>query len=703
MLFGSAYYPEYRPHGRLRRDVELMQEASFTCVRVGESTWSSWEPEDGRFDVEWMAPVLDALHEAGIRAILGTPTYAIPPWLARKHPEIMGRRVGGVLRPYRGRTDATDIAYGGRQNMNLASPAYRFHCERVIRRVIGRYADHPAVTGYQIDNEPGVELLDNDDVFHGFVDWVRHTYGDLESVNEVWGLEFWSQRLSSWADLWRPAGNTNPGYDLAWRRYQAHVVSDFIAWQADIVRGYAHHDQFLTTCLVGAHGRSTADRIAINAALDVPTDNVYVATQEGLRLPPPEDPSRWGPFFMSDGGVWSLHQHADMARSTNGRDFLVTETNGRAIGDSATNLPAYDGQLRLIAHTLAARGARLVAYWHWQTNESGHEQYWSGVLGHDLEPGRAYEEVAHIGRELAAHGDLLDSMQADADIALLYSQDSKYAFEASPPLMAVDGSGADPASYQRIFDTCYQAFFSAGAQLGVVHPGQHLDGYAAVVVPALYVAREELLEELVTYAAGGGHLVVTFRSGYVDEHARARRMRGPGPLREAAGVSYQEYANLPYPLPLRVDAGADLTLPRSARATAWADGLELEGAQALAWYHHPHHGRFPAVTTHAWGGGRVTYVGTLPDAEMGQAIATWVLHSCGIDMPWARVPDSVRVSTGSTADGSTVHLLANWSDTVAHVHSVVAGLDVLGGHEIVSGELMDIDPWGLRLLLSSDG
>ena len=42
--------------------------------------------------------------------------------------------------------------------MDQSHPAYRFYAERVAGKVVARYADHPAVIGYQVDNEPGLML-----------------------------------------------------------------------------------------------------------------------------------------------------------------------------------------------------------------------------------------------------------------------------------------------------------------------------------------------------------------------------------------------------------------------------------------------------------------------------------------------------------------------------------------------------------------
>ena len=107
VLYGAAYYHEYEPYERLDEDVRLMKEAGLNVVRMGESTWSLWEPEDGRFEYAWMDRVVDTMGKAGIKVILGTPTYSIPTWLYHEHPEILARPLGGA-----------PVFYGMRQNMD---------------------------------------------------------------------------------------------------------------------------------------------------------------------------------------------------------------------------------------------------------------------------------------------------------------------------------------------------------------------------------------------------------------------------------------------------------------------------------------------------------------------------------------------------------------------------------------------------------
>ena len=81
ILFGAAYYDEYMPCERLREDIQMMKKAGINTVRIAESTWSTCEPQEGVFDFSHVEKVMDAMEEAGIHVIIGTPTYAIPTWM----------------------------------------------------------------------------------------------------------------------------------------------------------------------------------------------------------------------------------------------------------------------------------------------------------------------------------------------------------------------------------------------------------------------------------------------------------------------------------------------------------------------------------------------------------------------------------------------------------------------------------------------
>ncbi|MEU2776587.1 beta-galactosidase [Streptomyces sp. NPDC007162] len=699
VLFGAAYYheytpaydPELRPDERLKTDLDLMAEANFTVIRVGESVWSTWEPENGRFDLDWLQPVLDGAHERGISVVLGTPTYAVPPWLARQYPEITGERRTGER-----------IGWGARQEVDFTHPAFRFHAERIIRKIVARYADHPAIIGWQVDNEPGLHLFHNRGVFQRFVDHLRDTYGDVETLNREWGLVYWSHRLSDWSDLWTPDGNEQPQYDVAWREFQARQVTEFIGWQADIVREYASPEHFVTTCISYTRQGVADDELA--ARLDIASGNPYYDMQDGLLLPDPT-PDEHEQIWKTSG-LWSMYETADWMYSSRQEPFLVTETNANSIGFAWDNRPGYDGQWRQTAWAHVARGARMIEYWQWQTLRFGAETYWGGVLPHSGRPGRTYAEIARLGAEFEKAGPLVAGIEPDADITMVYSTPSKWLMQKYPPLAKPDGA-PDPAAYHRIFDPFYRGAFDAGRQVRIVHaahlventaPEEAAHRHPVLVVPALYIATDAALDWLTSYAHAGGHLVLGPRTGYADHEARARIDRAPGRLAEAAGVHYDEFSNLVGTVPVRGVDGAPLDVPADATATHWAEGLTPVDAEVLASYEHPHFGRWPAVTTREHGAGRVTCVGTVPGRDLARSLAAWAAPDpCG---GWRDLPESVTVTTGTSPDGRHVHVVHNWSWEPVRVPSPVPLSDVLSGGDVPAGAELDLGPWDVRVLVA---
>ncbi|MEU3937556.1 beta-galactosidase [Streptomyces sp. NPDC029044] len=702
VLFGAAYYHEYQPYDRpadrLKTDLDLMAEAHISVIRVGESVWSTWEPSNGRFELDWLQPVLDGAHERGISVVLGTPTYAVPPWLARQYPEITGERRTGER-----------IGWGARQEVDFTHPAFRFHAERIIRAIAARHAGHPALIGWQVDNEPGLELFHNHGVFQRFVDHLRERYGDVETLNREWGLVYWSHRLSTWADLWTPDGNAQPQYDVAWREFQARQVTEFIGWQADIVREYARPEHFVTTCI--SYTRPAVEDDELTDRLDIASGNPYYDMQDGLLLPDPTPDGHEQKWKTT--GVWALYQTADWMFSSRQAPFLVTETNAGSIGEPWNNHPGYDGQWRQAAWALVSRGARMIEYWHWHTLHFGAETYWGGILPHTGQPGRTYGELARLGAEFERAGELVAGLEPDADITVVYSTPSKWLMQKYPPLAKPDGE-PDPAAYHRILDPFYRGAFDAGRQVRIVHarqlhdptgesggvsPGEAVHRHPVLVVPALYMAHDETLDWLAAYAQAGGHLVLGPRTGYADHEARARHEPAPGRLAEAAGVHYDEFSNLRTEVPVRSVSGGPLDLPGDATATRWADGLTVAGAEVVVEYDHPHFGRWPAVTTRPHGSGRITCVGTVPGRALARALAAWLAPEPRSG--WRDLPASVTATTGTSPDGRHVHVVHNWSWEPARCTAPARLSDALNGDVTPAGEPVELGAWDVRVFVAA--
>jgi beta-galactosidase len=659
LRYGAAYYYEYMPQERLEKDVRLMKEAGINTVRLAESTWSVWEPTDGVFDFSKLDKVLDAMERAGIGVIIGTPTYAIPAWLAREHPEVLVTTNSG-RRPY-----------GARQNMDIVSPVFRNYAGRIIRHIVSHVRNRRCVIGYQADNETksygnmGKPMQDR------FRRWLQQEFGTPEKMNRAYGLNYWSNSIHDWKDLPSMAGNINASLGCAFAAFQRKMVTEYLAWQAGIIRQLKRPDQFITQNFdlewrESSYGiQPDVDHFAAARAFDVAGIDIYHPTED--RLTGSE---------IAFGG--------DVARSMRRANYLVMETQAQSLA-GRQELP-YPGQLRLQAFSHLASGADMVEYWPWQSLPNAVETYWKGVLSHDGEPNPVYEEVKRIGAEFRQVGEHLVHLRKTNKVAILVSNGSLTALDWFP--------FSDSLRYNDIVRREYDALYLRNIGCDVVNgSGGGLGDYSLIVVPPLYSVADSLLAALNAYVREGGHIVYSCKSGFTDEHVQVRPSRMPGLLREATGVSYQLFTNIPS-VPLRGDPFA----VGSANAVHdWAEMLVPETAEVWGWYDHPQWGKYAAITHNRYGKGSVTYMGTIPSKEVLDAVLMRAVKEAGVDVPELRFPVIMR--GGVNKFGREVRYYFNYSaQEQSFRYSYPSATDVLSGKKVEKGEVVKLEPWGVTIL-----
>lgn len=671
VLYGAAYYHEYEPYERLDKDVALMKQAGLTVVRMGESTWSLWEPEDGKFEYAWMDRVVDAMGKAGIKVIMGTPTYSIPTWLYREHPEILVRPLGGA-----------EVRYGMRQNMDTDNLVFRSYAQRLIRNLVEHYRSNPNVIGWQIDNETSSYGAANPDVFKGFVDHLKQKFGTTDNLNKAWFLNYWGQDVNGWENMPTRDNATSTSYKLEWSRWSQMRVTNYLDWQAALVRKYRRPGQFVTHDFGGSMRRDV-NEFEVAKALDIAANNPYHGTQDHM-----------------DGQ--SQTEQGDYTRSLKHANYLVTETNAQTTGwSSAYQYPPYDGQLRLDVYTHLSSGANMVEYWHWGSIHAGQETYWKGVLSHDLEPNRAYAEVSRTAHELQKIGPHLVNLKIKNDVAILYSVDSANALDFMPFALepAAQWSFGKPvATYTTIVNQLHKAFYDANVGVDFIFPEDpDFSKYKLIVVPSLYIADDALLTKISNYVKGGGHVLMTFKSGFANENSAARWVMAPGPLREAAGFSYQEFSNLEKPLALK---GDPLHAGEDNKVMYWAEFLKLEHAQPIAFYDHPFFGRWPAITRNHYGAGTLTYEGTFLSDALQHKMVLDVLQDAHVpEQAQEHLPAKIREKDGVNAMNKTLHYYLNYSSdrqTFGYGHG--AGTNLLSGKAIAPSQTITLEPWDVAII-----
>jgi len=664
LLFGVAYYDEYMPYERLDEDVRMMKEAGINVVRIAESTWGTLEPRDGVFDFAHVDRVLDAMQRASIRVIVGTPTYAVPAWLVREHPDVLAVTPRG------------QNPYGPRQNMDITNPHFRGHAERVIRGLLAHVKDHPAVIGYQVDNEtkhyqtagPAVQAL--------FVEHLKQKFGSPDAVNRAFGLDYWSNRVDSWEDFPSTVGSINASLNAEFAKFQRQQVTDYLAWQAAIVREYRRPGQFVTQNFdLEWRGYSygiqpDVDHFAAARAIDVAGIDIYHPTQDALTG-----------IEISFGG--------DLARSMkNGQGYLVIETQAQGFPQWVP----YPGQLRLQAWSHLASGASMLAYWHWHSIHNSAETYWKGLLSHDFRPNPTYEEAKTIGRDFAAVGSQLVNLRKTNRVALLFSNEALTAFNAL-------GFGwGSRETYNDVLRPIYDALYRMNVGVDFVDPSSaSLEAYRLIVVPALYAAPDALLRRLNRFVEQGGHTFYTFKSGFSDENVKVRTTPQPGVIAEACGVSYTQFT-----LPKGVTVTSPYALQKGSDAARyWMELLTPTTARVLARYDHPVWGRYAALTENSYGKGLATYLGFMPSEELLGKILADAVRKAGLWGADQELAFPLITKSGVNERGKTVRYYFNYSDRAAafrYPHG--AGEELLSGRAVPRDSQQQLEPWGVLIVLS---
>lgn len=665
ILFGVAYYDEYMPCERLREDIQMMKKAGINTVRIAESTWSTCEPQEGVFDFSHVEKVMDAMEEAGIHVIIGTPTYAIPTWMVKSHPDVLAETVNS-----RG-------IYGARQIMDITHPVFRFYAERVIRELMKCTAHRSCVIGYQVDNETKHYGTAGRNVQEKFVKYLREKFQDnLDSMNAEFGLDYWSNRINAWEDFPDVRGTINGSLGAEFEKFQRTLVDDFLGWQSGIVKEYKRDDQFVTHNFdFEWRGYSFGVQPNVNhyhasRSLTIVGVDIYHPTQDDLTG-----------MEIAFGG--------DMVRSLKQDNYLVLETEAQGFPGW---LP-YKGQLRLQAYSHIASGANSVMYWHWHSLHNARETYWKGLLSHDFQENDIYLEACVIGKELQEIGSHLVNLKKKNEVAVLVSNEALTALK----WFGIDATESDKGkvAYNDVVRWIYDTLYGMNVECDFIWPeSEDFGQYKMIVVPALYAASDRLLEKLNRYVENGGCLVATFKTGFANENVKVSHEVQPRILRNCLGVKYHLFT-FPKKVMLRGDI-AEGTDNREAKV--FMELLKLDGAEVLVYYDHCNWNGYAAVTRNHFAEGYAYYIGCMMDQELLKRILIKALEDAGIkNIVKEEFPVIVR--KGINDFGKSVWFYLNYSEKEKMaLYEGSDGRDVLTGESVKHQDNISIPAWGVRMI-----
>ncbi|MDA5144449.1 beta-galactosidase [Streptomyces sp. AD681] len=619
ILYGGDYNPEQWPEETWPEDIRLMKAAGVNSVTLGVFSWSKLEPRPGVHDFGWLDRLMDLLHEAGIGVVLATPTASPPPWLGHLHPDTLPRDADG-------RTEW----WGGRQHFSHSSTVYRRHAAAITEALAARYASHPALTLWHINNEYCTYDY-GDEAAIRFRRWLQDRYGTLDALNTAWGTAFWSQGYGDWAEVAPPRHAhylRNPGQVLDFRRFTSDMLLECYTAERDIVRRHTPHIP-VTTNFMPLWSGQDAWRWAEEE--DVVSVDLY---------PDPRDP-----FGAQEGALVQ-----DMTRSQARGPWMLMEQAAGPVNWRGVNHPKPRGLNRLWSLQAVARGADAVCYFQWRQSRQGAEKFHSGMVGHAGEHGRTHQEVVRLGADLARLGPHVAGGTVGSDIAVLHDWHAWWAADQE----ARPSARVDHADVLRAW---HRALWRGGLTTDFAHPEDDLTPYKVVVVPQLYALTDAAVDNLLAHVRGGGTLVCGFLTGVADMDDRIRPGGMDARLRELFGIrTLHEW------WPLDADESADCD---GFRGTLWSEEIEPDGtASETIPYRGGELDGLPAVLRK----GSAWYLSTLPEPDALRDLLARVAADAGAHP----VLDALPADVEAVRRGDLLFLLHHGRDPVT--------VDVPGTH-----------------------
>lgn len=639
IAYGGDYNPEQWPREVWDEDVRLMKDAGVNLVTLAVFSWSRLETADGVYDFGWLDEIMDLLHANGIGVDLATPDAVPPAWLIAQHPDILP-----VL------ADGSTFGFGSRQHFDVSHPAYREKSLAMAERMGERYAAHPALCMWHVNNEYGPVSYGPhaDRAFRG---WLQGKYGSLDDLNRAWSTDVWGQVYSDWAQVNAPAQPrtwSNPSRRLDYHRFTSDSMLEHYKAERDILR------------------RHTPDLPIVTNFMRFYKNNDYwawAAEEDAAALDIYPDPRE------SDAHVAAALNFDLMRSLRNGQPWLVMEQATGAVSQWSVNLSKLPGKMRLGSYQAIAQGADSIMFFQWRQARGGTERFHSGMVNHAGPNTRVFREVCELGQELKKLGGITGT-SSPAQVAIVFDWDCWWALE-------LGNSPRSDLNYAQEVLRLYRPFFDANITVDFVNTASDLSQYSLVILPATYLLTDQAAQRIEEYVAGGGRLVASYLSGIVDQDNTIRLGGYPGALRNVLGGWSEELH------PLAGDGEAvKLSTADGGTAAAdyWTEHLHTTSAEVLASYASGRLAGSPAVTRNSFGRGTAMYLSARVDSTFLQDLLNAERTAAGI-RPELDAPLGVQARR-RTGNGRSYLLVLNHNDAPATVDVGAGGKDVLTGTRI---------------------
>lgn len=659
IAYGGDYNPEQWSEETWQEDMLLFQLAGIDTVTLNVFSWAALQPDEDTYDFTKLDKIMALVRGNGLKVVLATSTAAHPAWMARKYPEILRVEANGMQRKF-----------GSRHNSCPNSPVYRRFAAALAEKLAERYGHFDNIIAWHISNEYGGECHCSK-CERAFRVWLRGRYGTLDALNRAWNTSFWSHTFYDWDEIvlpdyrsehWGDERSTFQGISLDYRRFNSDSMLSCYRLEYDAVKKHTP---------------------------DIPVTTNFMEFYKVL------DYGKWAkqldfvswdsyPYPGASPAKMALN-HELMRGLKDGQPFALMEQTPSVTNWQPFNSLKRPGVMRLWSYQAVAHGSDSVMFFQMRRSVGACEKYHGAIIDHvGNENTRVFREAAALGAELKTLGEKTLGSRIDARVGILFDWENWWAVEGS----------AGPSCYLRYHDEVqnyYAALHSRNIPADIIGVDADLSRYRIVVAPMLYMVKPGVDEKLREFVRGGGTLVTTFFSGYVDESDRVTLGGYPGKLRDILGIWVEESDALPQDTFNRFTWDGE-TYP----AGLLCDLLHSEGAEVLARYEEDFYAGMPVLTRNRFGAGRAYYVAAQSDAAFYRKFMDTLCAEQGVTAA-LDTPEGVEAVRRRSAKGEFLFLL-NHTPQTHLVCADAAYKDLLDGSTLAPGEQITVSAAGVRIL-----
>lgn len=582
MLHGADYSPEQwlKYSDILEEDLKLMKLAHTNTFSIGMFSWASLEVEEGVYDFSWLDRVMDGIARNGSKVALATPSGARPTWMSHKYPEVL-------------RTNAKreKMLHGHRHNHCLTSPIYRKKVKEINHLLAERYKNHPALLMWHISNEYSGDCHCNI-CQSAFRAWLKIKYTTLDALNHAWWGPFWSHTITDWGQLESPSpiGETMVhGQNLDWKRFVTDQTIDFYLNECNPLKKITPDIPCTTNFMA-----DTTDLLPF-WSLDYSKFANYVDILSWDCYPTwHNDWESTSELAMKVGFI------NDLYRSLKQKTFLILESTPSGVNWHPVNKFKRPGMHLLSSMQFLAHGSDSIMYFQWRKSRGSSEKFHGAVVDHDRNiNNRVFQDVIRVGESLEKLSDIVATMP-NSKVGILYDWENNWALEDA------QAYAKETKKYAQTCQQHYKVFWEKDIQVDVITKEQNFSTYKLLIAPMLYLISEDLMKKFEVFVQNGGHLVLTYISGIVNEHDLVYMNGWHKKLQNIFGIDVKEIDTF-YPKDRNSISVGNIFY----EVRDYASILEVinSNVEVAATYNKDFYANTPAVTANTYGNGVGYYLG----------------------------------------------------------------------------------------------